>query len=70
MNAKEVLRDVDERGVDPDVQAQRIRIGKRIREIRERAHWDAKTLAQNAKVDRGNLCRIEQGKYSVGGDAL
>lgn len=70
MNAKEVLRDVDERGVDPDVQAQRIRIGKRIREIRERAHWDAKTLAQNAKVDRGNLCRIEQGKYSVGLDTL
>lgn len=70
MNAKEVLRDVDERGVEPDMQAQRIRIGRRIREIREKVHWDAKTLAQNAKVDRGNLCRIEQGKYSVGLDTL
>lgn len=49
---------------------ERIRIGKRIKEIRLEKGLDAKTLAIVAGIDAANLCRIEAGKYSVGFDVL
>lgn len=49
---------------------ERIRIGKRIKEIRIEKGLDAKTLATIAGIDASNLCRIEAGKYSVGFDIL
>lgn len=49
---------------------ERVRIGKRIKELRTEKGWDAKTLAAVAGIDAANLCRIEAGKYSVGFDIL
>lgn len=49
---------------------ERIRIGKRIKEIRTEKGLDAKSLATVAGIDAANLCRIEAGKYSVGFDIL
>lgn len=49
---------------------ERIRIGKRIKEIRSERGYDAKTLACLTGIDAANLCRIEAGKYSVGFDTL
>ncbi|MCF0126749.1 MAG: helix-turn-helix transcriptional regulator [Clostridia bacterium] len=48
----------------------RLRIGTRIREIREERGIEARDLARLAKVDPANLSRIENGKYSVGLDIL
>lgn len=48
----------------------RVRIGKQIRALRAELKMDAKTLAQKAEIDAANLCRIEQGKYSVGLEVL
>lgn len=48
----------------------RLRIGKRIREIRETRGLEAKDLAKLAGIDASNLSRIENGKYSVGLDIL
>ncbi|MDE6239721.1 MAG: helix-turn-helix domain-containing protein [Muribaculaceae bacterium] len=53
-----------------DRQGERIRIGKRIRQIREDRHIDARDLAKLANIDAANLSRIENGKYSVGLDIL
>lgn len=52
------------------VSKERIRIGQRIRELREAKGMDAKHLAFYADIDAANLCRIEAGKYSVGLDIL
>lgn len=52
------------------VSKERVRIGKRIRELRESKGMDAKHLAFYADIDAANLCRIEAGKYSVGLDVL
>ena len=49
---------------------ERIRIGKRIKELRLEKNMEAKELAQLAGIDSANLCRIEQGRYSVGLDVL
>lgn len=49
---------------------ERIRIGKRIKEIRIEKGLDVKTLAIVSGIDAANLCRIEAGKYSVGFDVL
>lgn len=51
-------------------QQERVRIGARIREIREERRIEAKDLAQLAGIDAANLSRIENGKYSVGLDIL
>ena len=51
-------------------QGERIRIGKRIRELRERKGMEARDLALLANIDAANLSRIEQGKYSTGLDIL
>jgi len=52
------------------VSKERVRIGQRIRELREAKEMDAKHLAFYADIDAANLCRIESGKYSVGLDIL
>ena len=52
------------------ISKERIRIGQRIRELRESQQMDAKHLAFYADIDAANLCRIEAGKYSVGLDIL
>lgn len=51
-------------------QSERIRIGNRIREIREERCIEARDLAKLAGIDAANLSRIENGKYSVGLDIL
>lgn len=53
-----------------DRQGDRLRIGQRIREIREARDIEAKDLAKLASIDAANLSRIENGKYSVGIDIL
>lgn len=54
----------------PDYDEERCRIGKRIKELREKRCLEAKKLAEITCIDAANLCRIEQGKYSVGLDVL
>ena len=41
-----------------------------LKEIREEKHLEAKTLSLLTGIDAANLCRIEQGKQSVGIDVL
>ena len=53
-----------------DRQGERLRIGTRIRQIREERGIEARDLAKLAGVDAANLSRIENGKYSVGLDIL
>ena len=53
-----------------DRQGERIRIGERIRQIREERNMEARDLAKLAGIDAANLSRIENGKYSVGIDIL
>ncbi len=52
------------------VSKERVRLGQRIRQLRESKGMDAKHLAFYAGIDAANLCRIEAGKYSVGFDIL
>lgn len=49
---------------------ERIRIGNAIRQIREERNMEARHLAMLSGIDPANLCRIENGKYSVGLDIL
>ena len=53
-----------------DRQGERVRIGGRIRQIREERNLEARDLAKLAGIDAANLSRIENGKYSVGIDIL
>ena len=53
-----------------DRQGERVRIGGRIRQIREERNMEARDLAKLAGIDAANLSRIENGKYSVGIDIL
>ena len=55
-------------GFDRDYE--RMRIGARLKEIREKKGMTALQLALKANIDPANLCRIEQGKYSAGLDIL
>lgn len=55
-------------GFDRDYE--RMRIGVRLKEIREKKGMTALQLALKANIDPANLCRIEQGKYSAGLDVL
>lgn len=57
-------------GVGTSKNEERIRIGNRIKEIREEKKLEAKTLAMLTGIDAANLCRIEQGKQSAGIDVL
>lgn len=49
---------------------ERKRIGKRIRDIREELHLEARQLASMTGIDAASISRIEQGKHSVGIDIL
>lgn len=51
-------------------QYERERIGKQIRDLRKKQNMEAKKLAELTNIDAANICRIEQGKYSVGYDIL
>ena len=53
-----------------DRSIERERIGSRIRQLRESKGMEAKQLAILTDIDASNLCRIEQGRYSVGLDIL
>lgn len=53
-----------------DRHGERVRIGGRIRQIREERNMEARDLAKLAGIDAANLSRIENGKYSVGIDIL
>lgn len=57
-------------GVGTSKNEERIRIGNRIKEIREEKKIEAKTLSMLTGIDAANLCRIEQGKQSAGIDVL
>lgn len=49
-----------------DLDMERIRIGEKIKELRKEKGLDAKVLAEMTDITPANLCRIEQGKISVG----
>ena len=53
-----------------DRSVERERIGVRIRQLRESKGMEAKQLAILTGIDASNLCRIEQGRSSVGLDIL
>ena len=49
---------------------ERERIGQRIAEIRREQGITQLELAERTGIRREHVCRIEQGRYSVGFDAL
>jgi DNA-binding XRE family transcriptional regulator len=53
-----------------DRSEERERIGAKIRQLREKKGMEAKQLAMLTNINASNLCRIEQGSYSVGLDIL
>ena len=62
-----LLSAVSSMGMDSgNRQAERVRIGKRIKELREAKKMEARDLAILTGIDAANLSRIEQGKYSTG----
>lgn len=66
-----VLNAVPSMGIDGGSrEKERIRIGKRIKELREKKRMEARDLATLAGIDAANLSRIEQGKYSTGIEVL
>lgn len=48
----------------------RLRVGNRIKELREKAGLTQSQLAEKANIKQANLARIETGKYSTGQDIL
>ena len=66
-----ILNAVPSMGMDAgNRQRERVRIGKRIRELRESKKMEARELALLTGIDAANLSSIEQGKYSTGVDIL
>lgn len=66
-----MLNSVPSLGIDAgNRQNERIRIGRRIKELREAKRMEARDLALLTGIDAANLSRIEQGKYSTGIDIL
>lgn len=57
-------------GFETDTNEDRIRLSKRLREIREMHHLYATQLANITGINAANICRIEQGKHSIGIDNL
>ena len=49
---------------------ERLRIGARIKELRERKGLTQTQLAEKTGYSQSNIWRIENGKYSVGLDIL
>ena len=56
--------------IQKDKNVERERMGRRIKEIREKRGLDAHELAMRSGIETINLLRIEQGKYSAGFDIL
>lgn len=56
--------------ISPERNAERERIGARIKQMREEQFMESKDLAKRVGIDPANMCRIEQGKYSPGLDIL
>ena len=52
------------------IEAQRKRIGQRLRELREAKGMSARELAFMTRIDPSNFSKIEQGKHAVGVDTL
>jgi len=66
-----MLNGISIMGISPgNRQQERVRIGTRIKQIREERGIEARELAKLAGIDAANLSRIENGKYSVGIDIL
>ena len=66
-----ILNAVPSMGIDEgNRQAERVRIGQRIKQLREAKKMEARDLAILTGIDAANLSRIEQGKYSTGVDIL
>lgn len=66
-----LLNAVPSMGMDSgNRQDERVRIGKRIRDLREKKRMEARDLALLTGIDAANISRIEQGKYSIGVDIL
>lgn len=66
-----LLNAVPSMGMDSgNRQDERVRIGRKIRELREKKRMEARDLALLTRIDAANLSRIEQGKYSTGIDIL
>lgn len=66
-----LINDIPSMGMDSgNRQAERVRIGQRIKELREKKKMEARDLALLTGIDAANLSRIEQGKYSTGIDIL
>ena len=66
-----ILNAVPSVGIDGgNRESERIRLGKRIKELREAKKMEARDLALLTGIDAANLSRIEQGKYSTGIDIL
>ncbi len=42
-----------------------MRLGERIKELREKKGWEQKDLAKKIGMNAGNLSRIEQGKQGT-----
>lgn len=53
-----------------DRSVERVRIGARLKELREKKGMEAKNVARLAGIDPANLSKIEAGRYSVGLDIL
>ena len=51
-------------------QAERVRIGRRIKELRETKKMEARDLALLTGIEAANFSRIKRGKYSTGVDIL
>lgn len=49
---------------------ERIRIGERIKYLREEAGYTQQQLGEKTGLKRENIARIESGKYSTGQDIL
>lgn len=48
----------------------RIKIGDRIKYLREKKGWTQEELSQKTAMQRTNIVRIERGQYSIGIDVL
>lgn len=53
-----------------DATIERIRVGQRIKELREEAGLTQEQLAEKTGLQKPNISRIESGKYSTGQDIL
>lgn len=52
------------------IEAQRKRIGNRLRELRKAKGMSARELAFMTRIDPSNFSKIEQGKHAIGVDTL